>query len=64
MTNQAAVAMAVQSKVLLAATKKTVLRADHFNARPRTRKAMLPMVRELWWSCIPSTTCIVSRLTL
>lgn len=64
MTNQAAVAMAVQSSVPLAATKKIVRRADHLSARLRTRKAMLPIAMELWRSCIPSATCMIFMLTL
>jgi len=46
MTNQAVVAMAVQSRVLLAATKKIVRRADHLDVRQRARKAMLPIATE------------------
>ena len=47
MTNQAVVKMAVQSKVLLAAMKKIVLRADHLYVRLRARKAMLLIAMEL-----------------
>ena len=41
------VAMAVQSSVLLAATKNIVLRADHLLiVWVRKRKAILPMAKE------------------